>query len=165
MRALKRHIILYFILFLLALNVTYAKTNCVFDNTIFSESSFKNNSTISSYVWNNEEKSVKGITNTGNLFAIKYWSCEHYGIHASLILGPYPDGNIEILNKLFIKLANIALPNGERKILSKWLKSNKIKLISDSGKHIINTTEFSEFYLAYNIVNEIIILEIKLYRD
>lgn len=150
---------------LLLANSACAQTKCVFDENYFSEIRYKENRNISKYVWSESDKEVKGITNDGAMFSIKHWSCDHYGSQAVMFLGPYFSFDTENINEYFMKLANLALEKEEISIVENYLSKKSISLSSGGETIQLNTDEYSEFYLAYSISNDIIILEIKVYRD
>jgi len=110
-------------------------------------------------------KEAKGITDSGALFSVKHWSCDHYGTHAVMFLGPYFSGNIENIDKILMTLADIALQKNEIEIIEKHTRKKPLTISSNSQKINIDTKEYSEFYIAYSIVDEVIVLEIKLYKD
>lgn len=142
-----------------------AQTKCVFDENYFSEIKYKENRNISNYVWSKHDKEVKGITNDGTMFSIKHWSCDHYGSHAIMFLGPYFSFDTENINEYFMRLGNLALEREEISIIENYLSKKPISLSSEGETIQLNTGEYSEFYLAYSISNDILIFEIKVYRD
>ena len=146
-------------------NGSCAKSSCVFSNAFFTESRYKANKAISMYQWDNVTKELKAITTDGSLLSVKHWSCDHYGTHAVLILGPYPTTDLENLNQEFIKLARIVLVDNELKIVEKYIKDTLITLSTSSAVINIDSAEHAEFYLAYSIVNDVLVLEIKLYNS
>lgn len=150
---------------LLLVNSACAMSDCVFDRNMFSKDRYKDNPNVSKFVWVDSTKEAKGITDNGALFSVKHWSCDHYGTHAVMFLGPYFSGNIENIDKLIMALANIALQKDEIAVVERYIRKKPIAISSNSEKININTKEYSEFYVAYSIVDEVIILEIKLYKD
>ena len=153
------------LLLLMLFNVACVASECVYDENIFSENKYKNNKSIVSYLWSSDKNEVKGVLNNGNLFTVKHWSCDHYGTHAVLIVGPYLENIPDELNSDILALANLALKTDEVSLLKNYLSKESILLSADKNKYSIKTDEFSEFYIAKNIVNELIILEIKLYKN
>ncbi len=141
------------------------QSSCVFDEGSFTKDRYEKNSAISKFVWADSAKEVKGITNDGAMFSIKHWSCDHYGTHALLFLGPYMELDSSNVNKEFLKLANLALDGEELKVVKKELNKNVIAISSDKNRHNLAGEEYSEFYFSYRVSDDVVILEIKFYRD
>jgi len=152
------------LVFLLTTNPACADTTCVFDKDYFKESRYTSNNDVAEFIWNNTTKEGKGITKNGDLFSVKHWSCNHYGTHAVMLSGPYITDKIGKIENKFIQLANIALDKNEFEMVDKHLGNISINLSFESKIIRIETPEYSEFYLIYSIVNESLVLEIKLYK-
>jgi len=101
--------------------VACVASECVYDENIFSENKYKNNKSIVSYLWSSDKNEVKGVLNNGNLFTVKHWSCDHYGTHAVLIVGPYLENIPDELNSDILALANLALKTDEIGLLKNYL--------------------------------------------
>jgi hypothetical protein len=150
---------------LLSMQVVCAQSNCVFDSKDLSESKFKNNKSISKYTWDKGTREARIITNDRNLVAAKYWSCEHYGAHTVMLMGPYPQDDLDTLNKKFTQLADMVLDANEAKIVKNYLSKNTVSISTESAQIDIPNTGYSEFYLRYTVVYDSAVLEIKFYRD
>lgn len=109
------------LLLLMLFNVACVASECVYDENIFSENKYKNNKSIVSYLWSSDKNEVKGVLNNGNLFTVKHWSCDHYGTHAVLIVGPYLENIPDELNSDILALANLALKTDEIGLLKNYL--------------------------------------------
>jgi len=153
------------LLILVLANTACATESCVFSTDFFSEDKYRNNDLISTYEWSDERKEVKGVLGSGNLFSIKHWSCAHYGTHAVLFLGPNLEEIPENLNKHVLALAEISLIKDEVKLLSGAIKERSLLLVDSPQKITIPNNEYSEFYILYSIASEVIVIEIKLYRE
>ena len=145
-------------------NSACASEGCIFNEDAFSQEMYSKNNAIAAYTWSQENKEAKGVLQNGNIFSVKHWSCNHYGTHAVMLIGPYPSQIPETLNNDFLLLAEIALEENEINTLKKMLTEKPLKLSSTPAKLNISTEQYSEFYISYSIVNEVIILEIKLYN-
>lgn len=138
---------------------------CAFNKNLFLEKMYSENKAIVSHTWSEKQKEVKGVLKNGNIFTVKHWSCNHYGTHAIMIVGPYSATIPEVLNKDFLSLANIALQKDEVTLLKHYLDNKKIKLLPEPQKFTVPSEQFSEFYISSAVANELIIMEIKLYKD
>lgn len=144
--------------------IAYAQTNCVFDPSNITDTRFKD-SNISTHTWNKDTKEAKIITNDGKLISAKYWACDHYGVHAVMLVGPYPDDNLDNPGKLFIKLSDIVLDTSERNIIKNYLSKNQVSISEEPKTIVIPDIGYSEFNIRHAIVNDSLVLEIKLYKD
>lgn len=154
-----------FLVFSILVNTACASEKCVFSTDLFSENTYKNNSSISMYEWSDESKEVKGILKNGNMFSIKHWSCSHYGTQAVLFIGPNLVDIPDILNENVLMLADISLSKVELKLLSAAINDKDLLLVNSPQKIVIPNHDYSEFYISYSVIDEVIIIEIKLYRD
>ena len=148
-------------------NAAYASSTCAFDKSYFtkSKSKYEANAKIIAFVWNESKKSGKGITRNGDLFSVKYWSCEHLGIHAIMLIGPYPPLDSTFIRNKIISLATIILDTVEIDILKKQLAKESFAVLSKEKKIDIKDSLYSEFYVAYSLVNDSLIIEIKWYKN
>ena len=153
------------LIFLVISSSAYAQNDCVFNNKYFTEGKYKKNKDISTFVWIGANKEVKGIAKNGAMFSIKHWSCDHYGTHAIMFIGPYTAINTDNINEYFYELADLALEKKELESIKKSIGKKIISVTSNPGKINLNSEEYSEFYLAYNVSNEVLIIEIKLYKN
>ena len=142
-----------------------AQSNCVFDEKSVTDSGYTSNSEISKFIWDDKTKEVKGILRDGSLFSVKYWACDHYGVHAVMFIGPYSQLDVGNINEQVLKLAKLALNKDELNLIKNYLSKNAIAVESNKGGFPVNADRYSEFYLAYSIVGDILVLEIKLYKD
>lgn len=139
-------------------------TECVFDKNIFEESLYKNNQAIAKYIWSDKNKVAKGIFHNGNMFSVKHWSCDHYGTRAVLYIDSYTSKIPETLKNDILMLAKTAFQKNEVSILKKEIKSQSLSLSLSPYKLDILSKEYSEFYVSYSIINEMVIIEIKVYK-
>ena len=152
------------LLFLISVNTSCAFANCVYNDKLFSEKNYADNKEISTYHWFSESNEVKGVLKNGNLFSVKHWSCNHYGIHAVMVLGPEIKEIPDSLNDQIQLLAIIALSHSERALLFKQMGNQSINIPETSFKLTVTSKEFDEFYLQITVVGEAIFIEIKLYK-
>lgn len=155
---------LILLMFLFTIHTACAQSNCSFDPSNIKDTRFKTNN-ISSYTWNKDTKEAKLITNDGNLISVKYWACDHYGVHAVMLVGPYPDDDLNNLGTLFIKLSDIVLDSNERNIIKNYLSKNQLSISEEPKTINIPNTGYSEFNIRHAIVNDSLVFEIKLYKD
>jgi hypothetical protein len=149
---------------LVLVNSACAAEECIFSPEYFTENDYKSNQTINTYKWSNANKEIKGVLNNGHLFSVKHWSCTHNGTHAVLYVGPSFKVIPDTINKYIFQLANIALNKEDIKLLSKAISGKNLSIPSNSKKILIPNNEYSEFYISYSVVGEIIVIEIKLYQ-
>lgn len=153
------------LLILVLANTACATESCVFSKDIFSEEEYRNNDLISVYEWSDKNKEVKGVLASGNLFSVKHWSCSNYGTHAVLFLGPNLEKIPENLRKQVLALAEVSLTKDDVKLLSDIIKERSLLLVDSPQKITIPNNEYNEFYISYGIASDVIVIEIKLYRD
>lgn len=153
------------LLLLSALQVACATNNCVFDEDYFNQSRYADKSDIKYLAWEDSSKTAKIITTEDELISVKHWSCNHLGIHAVMIIGPYSKDNFSGLNKYFKKLAAIALDKPEADLVNDYLAKHKISLEPGTQTFRFENNDYSEFYLMLTVVNEAAVIEIKFYRD
>ena len=146
-------------------NTACASEPCVFADDFFSEEKYKTNSLISKYVWSEINKEAKGVFSNGNLFSIKHWSCEHYGTHAVLFVGPNLEEIPANINKYVLMLAEVSLTNEEANLLEAAIGKRDLLLSNSPQRIVVRSDEYSEFYVSFSITNDVIFIDIKLYRD
>jgi hypothetical protein len=153
------------LLLLSALQVACASSNCVFDKDYFNKARYTDNNSIQYVAWEDTSKTAKIITAQGELVSVKHWSCNHLGIHAVMLIGPYSEDDSSDLNKYFKKLAAIALDKQEADLVNSYLGGHKISLEPGTQTFRLDNNEYSEFYLMLTVVNEAVVIEIKFYRN
>ncbi len=162
---LKNSIPFFILVFGLSLSsISCAAKNCVYHDDAISEQSFSDNKSIALYQLFSEKKEVKGVLSNGNLFSVKYWSCNHYGKHSFMIIGPEMQSIPDKLNSQVMYLGNISLSDTELNLLAKEIKNKVLKLSDLPIRLNITSDEFSEFYIQIGIAGEAIYIEIKLYK-
>lgn len=134
------------------------------DDTII-EKDFSTNESVAISQWFPKSSEIKGVFSNGHLFSVKYWSCEHYGKQAVMIIGPQMETIPEELNNHVAQLGEIALSKDEFKRLIDSLADKPLKLSDTPTRLNITSNEFDEFYLQINVVGETILIEIKLYKS
>lgn len=152
------------VLLLISMHAFGAQSNCVYDGKNLSDSRFKGDKKISKYTWDKVAREAKIITNDSSLVSIKYWACEHYGVHATMLLVPTSD-DLSNLGKKFVQLADLALEANEATIVKKFLLKNPVSLSEEKTQIRVPNTGYSEFYLGYGTFYDSVVLEIKFYRD
>lgn len=141
-----------------------ASENCTFSDELISGKQFFGNNSIATFQWFPKSNEAKGVLVNGNLFSVKYWSCNHYGKQAIMVIGPQMQTYPDELNDYVMQLGKLALDNVELQLLKNSLKSKLLK-ISDSPIMLrIQSKEYDEFYIKIDIVGEAIFIEIKLYK-
>jgi len=156
------------IIFLIAsssIQSSYASNDCAFDENYYNQSYYSNKKNIKHFSWNIKNKTAKIETDNGELISIKHWSCNHIGLHAVMLVGPYSDDNFAKIKKYFIKLASVTLEKNEFDLVLNQLNKKNVTLKMDSESFNIQDSQFSEFYFKYTVVGESLIIEIKFYKD
>lgn len=152
--------------YLLTLLVLFADVataeECVFSKEYIPVQRLNQSPGIDIYRWNANSDEIKGVLKSGNLFSIKYWSCAHFGTQALMYIDPQTDISEEGINTSIAELASLALANEEAQQVNKVLLKRKVQLTDLPVRLEIDSTSFDEFYVAANIVNNAIIIEIKL---
>ncbi len=163
---LKKHIsgTIILVLGLSLSGLSCAAENCVFDNNAVSEKPFSDDKTVAVYQLFPKKNEIKGVFSNGNLFSVKYWSCNHYGKHSFMVIGPEMQTIPDELNSQVMLLGAVSLNEVELKLLVKAIENNPLKLSDLPIKINILTDEFDEFYMQIGIAGEAIFIEIKLYN-
>ncbi len=151
-------------LLLVLLTFACAVDNCTFNNNYFNQKQLENNTLIDVFKWYPETKELKAILTNGNLLSVKFWSCNHYGKQAVMVMGPSLQKIPDLLNEKVLQLGKIVLNPSELKLLSNTISGKKLKLPESTFKLRIDSNNFDEFYLLISVVNESIVIEIKLYK-
>ncbi|NOX76364.1 MAG: hypothetical protein GXP17_07090 [Gammaproteobacteria bacterium] len=141
-----------------------AAKNCVFSDDTISEKSFSDNKSVALYQLFPKKNEVKGVLSNGNLFSVKYWSCNHYGKHSFMIIGPEMQTIPDELNSQVIFLGGVSLSEAELNLLVKAIERKPLKLSNLPIKLNISSDGFNEFYIQIGIAGEAIFVEIKLYK-
>ena len=163
-KKLKQVFIFFTLALLMCLQPACASKDCVYDDTYFKASRYSNNKLIEKLNYNKAENTAQIITRTGDLISIKHWACNHHGIHAVMLVGPYPsDDNLDI-KKHFKTLSNIALDKTEADIFNDFILKKDMPLKQKPVTLKIENDQYDEFYITYTSVNDSIILEIKVYK-
>ena len=151
---------------LIALTVTaaHAQANCAFSNRL-SEIKFKSNKSVAKYVWNKDRLAAKLITKGGDLISVQYWSCNHYGAHAVMLVGPYPKDDLNAIGKKFVALADMTFETTEAKIVRDYLRKSPVALSGEAAQIDVPNAGYSEFYLRYTIAYDSVVLEVKFYEN
>jgi len=146
-------------------NSSFASSDCAFDESYYNQSYYSTKKNIKHFSWIDSNKTAKIETDSGELISIKHWSCNHIGLHAVMLVGPYSDDNFANIQKYFIALASIALDKPELKLILDQLNKKPITLESNSKIFNIQGNQYSEYYFKYTVVNESLIVEIKFYKS
>ena len=146
------------LLLLFSMQTVSAQSNCVFDAQGLSESKFRSDKKISRYTLDKSAHEARIITQDGNLISVKYWACEHYGVHTVMLMGPYPKDDLDTLGKKFVQLADMVLDANEAKIVRSHLLKNPVSVSAETAQFSIPNTGYSEFYLRYSIVHDSVVL-------
>jgi len=141
-----------------------AVENCVFSEEAISEKQFSDNKSIAVFQWFPKSNEVKGVLSNGNLFSVKHWSCNHYGKQAIMVIGPQMQSIPSELNDLVMYLGKIALSEREFQLLTNAIEDKPLKLSDSPIKLRITSNDFDEFYIKINIIDEVVFIEIKLYK-
>lgn len=162
---LKNRIPLFILMFGLSLSsISCAAENCAYNDNAISELSFSDNKSVALYQLSSKKNEVKGVLSNGNLFSVKYWSCNHYGKHLFMIIGPEMQSIPDKFNSQVMYLGGISLSEAELNFLAKEIKNKPLKLSDLPIKLNITSDEFSEFYIQIGVAGEAIYIEIKLYK-
>lgn len=152
---------------LVALSVSaaaHAQANCAFSNRL-SDTKFKSNKGVAKYVWNKDRLAAKLITKGGDLISAQYWSCNHYGAHAVMLVGPYPKDDLNAVGEKFAALADMTFETTEAKIVRGYVRKSPVTLSGETAQIDVPNTGYSEFYLRYTVAYDSVVLEIKFYKD
>ncbi len=142
-----------------------ATSNCVYDNDYYKPSRYTNNQLVEQVKYVKADHSAKIITHKGDLISIKHWSCDHHGLHAVMLVGPYPADDSFNIKKQIQILSTIALDKDEAQLLNDFILNKEIALEAVPVKLNISSEEYDEFYIGYSEVNDSIIIEIKFYKS
>jgi len=148
-----------------SIQIACASNKCVFDKDYYTKEYYSDKKEPNHITWNNKNKTAKILTSNGELTSIKHWSCDHIGLHAVMLIGPYSDDNFSQIQKYFLSLAAISLEEPEYKAVMNQLKTEPISLKKDSEIFNIKNDEYTEFYLKYTVANESLVVEIKFYKS
>jgi hypothetical protein len=80
------------------------------------------------------------------------------------MLSPHVDITAGDIKRNLNRLAEVALPPEEHEVVQRSLKTQDIPFPQDRWRYAIEDTGFSQFYVAYRIMDDIVLLEIKLYQ-
>lgn len=148
-----------------AYNPAYALGNCTFSDEAKLLDLYADNESIVSFHWFEKSNEAKGVLANGNLFSVKYWSCDHYGKQAIMVIGPQMQTYPDELNDYVIQLGKLALNEFEAQLLNDVLKTKHIQ-ISDSPILVrVQSNEYDDFYVKIDILSDTIFIEIKLYKS
>lgn len=140
-------------------------SECVFDNALFSQDSYSNNDSIDLYRWSDSDKEIKGIFKNGNMFSIKHWACGSYGTLATMFVALDSLENLKSINDDIILLAETALSEYEISLLKSALKDKTLPISENRYQLDITTDEYAEFFTSYEVVNNFIVIQLKLYKN
>lgn len=151
---------------LVALSITaaHAQTNCAFSHRL-SEAKFKSNESVAKYAWSKDRLAAKLITKGGDLVSVQYWSCNHYGAHAVMLIGPYPKDDLNAIGEKVAALADMTFETNEAQIVRDCLRKSPVTLSGETAQIDVPNTGYSEFYLRYTVAYDSVVLEIKFYKD
>lgn len=144
---------------------SFASSDCDSDEDYYNQSYYSAKKNIKYFSWIDTNKTAKIETDSGELISIKHWSCNHIGLHAVMLVGPYSNDNFSNIQKYFISLATITLEKPELKLMLDQLNKNPMTLESNSKSFNIQSNQYSEYYFKYSVVNESLIVEIKFYKN
>ncbi|MCW9046947.1 MAG: hypothetical protein OQK46_02620 [Gammaproteobacteria bacterium] len=142
-----------------------ATTSCVYDNTYFKPARYTDNKLVSNLNYNKADNTAQIITSTGNLISIQHWACNHHGLHAVMLVGPYPSDDKLDIKQHINTLANIVLDKEEAQILKSFISKKDLVLTPEPVTLNINNKQYDEFYITYASLNDSIIIEIKIYKS
>ncbi len=142
----------------------YASEKCTFANDHVLYEKYKENEAVSIFKVFSKTNEVKGVLKNNNVFSVKYWNCNHYGMQAMMIIGPQIETIPEDLNEQTLQLAKAVLSASELELIKNSLGAEKLVLSGTPEKRYIKSNDYSEFYLFYYIVSDMVFIEIKLYR-
>jgi len=143
----------------------FASSDCVYDDTYYNASRYSNNKLIEKLRYNKDDNSAQIITRTGDLISVKHWACNHQGIHAVILVGPYPaDNNMDIKKHVTI-LSSIVLNKTEAAILDDFISKKDMPLKEKPVTLRIYNDNYDDFYITYTSINDSIVVEIKFYMN
>lgn len=143
----------------------WAAENCTFSEEGIHEQPLAGHDAIAIVTRFPESNEVKGVLSNGNLFSVKYWSCTHYGRQAIMVIGPQPKVIPDRLNDHVMSLAKVALGEPERTLLASSIEARPLELTSLPTTLRVPSNAFDEFYVRIHVVDELILVEIKLYKS
>lgn len=79
--------------------------------------------------------------------------------------GPYLAEIPAKLNKHVLILAELSLTKGEVELLEAAIGKGDLLLSNSPQKIVVRSDEYSEFNVSFSIANDVIFIDIKLYRD
>ena len=129
------------------------------------EDRYASNKAIQVHHWFSDTLEVKGVLTSGYLFSVKHWVCDHFGKHAVLILGPNMLMIPENVYDQVMVLAGLALTDSEQQTLMAVLQKDSLSISRLPLMLSIPSKTFDEFSLRIAIVNEVIVIEIRLYQS
>jgi len=110
--------------------------------------------------WDDANKELRSVLSNGDMLYVKYWACEHYGLNAQLLI-PTFEWNAASLEKRISWLSSQVLSKRDVALLDAALK--KHGQIQPNDKIEIEGTNYDEFNLEINSVNNLTIITIEYY--
>jgi hypothetical protein len=151
---------------MLIVNTACARNDLTYSDEYFSENTYKykNNKEILLFQELPKTNEYKGVLKNGGLFSVKYWSGDHSGVHAIMLIGPQIKTIPDELSSKIIQLAKLSLFEPELGLLIGAINKRNTKLSKSPNIINIDSSEYSEFYISFSVVRESILIEIKMYR-
>jgi hypothetical protein len=143
----------------------YATENCTFSEENISQKQYSDNPAIEVFQWFPKSNEVKGVLSNGHLFSVKHWACHHYGKQAIMLIGPQIASIPRELNKHILQLGKVALSKTEFMLLTNNIENKPFKLADSPITLRIKSKTFDDFYVQINIIGEVILIEVKLYKS
>lgn len=165
LKQIKRISILLSLISLLSFQPAGATTNCTYDNTYFKPARYTNNKLVENLKYNKVKNTAQIVTSTGELISIQHWSCNHHGLHAVMLVGPYPSDDKLDIKQHIMTLSNITLNSKDALTLYNFISKKQISLKTGPVKLNIKNNQYDEFYVTYNTINDNIVIELKIYKS
>ena len=141
----------------LLLNVACA-SDCTFDDNYFTESTYSKQSFKSSS-WLEESKELKAITQSNDLLSVKHWSCNHFGLTATLLSTSVKPSTDLVASKV-LELGGIVLESNDITALEQIISSSKLVLSEQPHVLQIPNTQHQQFKVSYQFINQNLFIEL-----
>ncbi|EJC7123265.1 hypothetical protein MZJ48_004543 [Vibrio parahaemolyticus] len=150
---------LWAILVTLLLSLNVSANECIFDSHPMQTEKF-NLENVQYYDLDSNNSEVKGILSNGNLFSVKYWSCNSFGVQATLFVGPF---NIDKNVSLYIdQIARLVLDTVDYTRISEILLARSFILTERTvNVSLSDDNSNEEFYFSYGTYGDFLIIEIR----
>ena len=150
---------LWAILVILLLSLNVSANECVFDSHPVQTDKF-NLENVQYYDLDSNNSEVKGILSNDNLFSVKYWSCNSFGIQATLFVGPF---NIDKNVGLYIdQIAKLTLDTVDYERVNEMLLTRSFILTEQVvNVSLSDDNSYEEFYFSYGTYGDFLIVEMR----